>query len=192
MRNCTIDEGGPFGFGNQVPISSHRKLLSPKAMVVNVAETPGRDSGRHGRERRAQANRCRSVESCSDDVKTGGWPNLRDQLGRCLRRPKRHPAYRRREPQPGSCRERENLTSDDKGKGASGSNREAESTDALARGGLPRSSVEAVQWPRSEGGRSSPLGRVNRQREEPDNQWKAVAFVRWHEPYESRGSRTVL
>jgi hypothetical protein len=26
-----------------VPISSHRKLLSPKAMVVNVAETPGRD-----------------------------------------------------------------------------------------------------------------------------------------------------
>ena len=39
MRNCTRDEGGPFGFGNQVPISSHRKLLSPKAMVVNVAET---------------------------------------------------------------------------------------------------------------------------------------------------------
>ena len=28
-------------------ISSHRKLLSSKAMVVNVAETPGRDSGRH-------------------------------------------------------------------------------------------------------------------------------------------------
>jgi hypothetical protein len=88
--------------------------------------------------------------------------------------------------------ERENLTSDDKGIGASGSNREAKSTDALARGGLPRSSVEVVQWPRSEGGRSSPLGRVNRQREEPDNQWKAVAFVRWQEPYESRGSRTVL
>ena len=42
MRNCTRDEGGPFGFGNQVPISSHRKLLSPKAMVVNVAETSGR------------------------------------------------------------------------------------------------------------------------------------------------------
>jgi hypothetical protein len=30
--------------------------------------------------------------------------------------------------------ERENLTSDDKGKGASGSNREAESTDALGEG----------------------------------------------------------
>ena len=40
MRNCTIDEGGPFGFSNQVPISSHRKLLWSKAMVVNVAETP--------------------------------------------------------------------------------------------------------------------------------------------------------
>jgi RNA-directed DNA polymerase len=25
MRNCTRDEGGPFGFGNQVLISSHRK-----------------------------------------------------------------------------------------------------------------------------------------------------------------------
>jgi hypothetical protein len=25
---------------------SHRKLLSSKAMVVNVAETPGQDSGR--------------------------------------------------------------------------------------------------------------------------------------------------
>jgi hypothetical protein len=48
MRNCTRDEGGPFGFGNQVPISSRRKLLSSKAMVVNVAETLGHDPGRHG------------------------------------------------------------------------------------------------------------------------------------------------
>jgi hypothetical protein len=48
VRNCTRDEGGPFEVGNQVLISSHRKLLSSKAMVVNVAETPGRDSGRHG------------------------------------------------------------------------------------------------------------------------------------------------
>jgi len=38
MRNCTRDEGGPFEFGNQVLISSHRKLLWSKAMVVNVAE----------------------------------------------------------------------------------------------------------------------------------------------------------
>ena len=72
MRNCTRDEGGPFGFGDQEPIPSHRKLLRSKAVVVSVAETPGRDSGRHGRERRAQANRCRSVESGLGDVKTGG------------------------------------------------------------------------------------------------------------------------
>jgi hypothetical protein len=47
-RNCTGDEGGPFEFGNRVLISSHRKLLSSKAPVVNVAETPGQDSGRRG------------------------------------------------------------------------------------------------------------------------------------------------
>jgi metal-dependent hydrolase (beta-lactamase superfamily II) len=45
-RNCTRDEGGPFEVGSQVQTSSHRKLLSSKAMVVSVAETPGLDSGR--------------------------------------------------------------------------------------------------------------------------------------------------
>src|SRR5271166_4310264 len=55
MRNCTRDEGGPFGFGDQELIPSHRELLRPKSVVVSVAETPGCDSGRHGRERRAQA-----------------------------------------------------------------------------------------------------------------------------------------
>jgi hypothetical protein len=38
MRNCTRDEGGPFEIGNQVLISSHRKLLWSKAIVVSVAE----------------------------------------------------------------------------------------------------------------------------------------------------------
>ena len=59
LRNCTRDEGGPFEVGNQVLISNHRKLLWPKAMVVNVAEKSERDSGRYDWERRAQANRCR-------------------------------------------------------------------------------------------------------------------------------------
>jgi hypothetical protein len=36
--NCTRDGGGPFGFGNQVLISSHRELLSSKAMVVLYQE----------------------------------------------------------------------------------------------------------------------------------------------------------
>ena len=38
MRNCTRDEGRSFGFGNQVLISSHRKLLWSKVMVVSVEE----------------------------------------------------------------------------------------------------------------------------------------------------------
>ena len=41
LRNCTGDEGGPFGFGDQVPIPSHRERLWSKATVVSVAETSG-------------------------------------------------------------------------------------------------------------------------------------------------------
>jgi hypothetical protein len=40
-RNCMRDEGRSFGFGNQVLIPSHRKLLRSKAMVVSIAETSG-------------------------------------------------------------------------------------------------------------------------------------------------------
>jgi hypothetical protein len=47
LRNCTGDEGRPFEFGNQLLISSHRKLLWSKAMVVSVAEKLEQDSGRH-------------------------------------------------------------------------------------------------------------------------------------------------
>ncbi len=42
VRNCMRDEGGPFGTGDQELVSSHRKLLWSKAMVVSVAEKPGR------------------------------------------------------------------------------------------------------------------------------------------------------
>src|SRR4030095_3453053 len=72
-----------------------------------------------------------------------GAPSCGISSGDVLIRPGRHPACRRREAQPGSCTERENLTGDGKGKGASGSNREAESTDAPERGGRLRSSDEA-------------------------------------------------
>jgi hypothetical protein len=57
--------------------------------------------------------------------------------------PERHPACRRREPQPGSRTERENLRFDAKGKATSGSNREGESTEAGCRGGAARSSGES-------------------------------------------------
>ncbi len=73
----------------------------------------------------------------------GGDPSSGISSGDALILPERHPACRRREAQSGSCMERENLTGDAKGKGARGSNREAESTDAPERGGLPCSSDEA-------------------------------------------------
>src|SRR6516162_3937560 len=65
--------------------------------------------------------------------KPGGCHSSGISLGDVLRLPKRHPAWRRREAQSGSCMERENLAGDAKGEGASGSNREAESTDAPER-----------------------------------------------------------
>jgi hypothetical protein len=75
--------------------------------------------------------------------KPGGDPSSGISSGDALRLPERHPACRRREAQPGSRMERENLDGDAKGKGTRGANREAESTDAPVRGGLLRSSEEA-------------------------------------------------
>ena len=72
------------------------------------------------------------------------------------------PVCRRRDSHSGSPTELENLDGDAKRKGASGSNREAESTDAPERGGLPRSSDEAGQCPWSEGGGSLQSERANR------------------------------
>ena len=66
--------------------------------------------------------------------KPGADPASGISLGDVLRLPKRHPACRRREAQSGSWTERENLAGDAKGKGTSGSNREAESTDAPEKG----------------------------------------------------------
>src|SRR6266478_5539402 len=79
--------------------------------------------------------------------KPGGDPSSGISSGEPCSLPKRYPACRRREAQPGSCTERENLEGDAKGKGTSGSNREAESTDAPARGGLLCSSDEAGVMP---------------------------------------------
>ena len=102
----------------------------------------------------------------------------------------RHPACRRREAQPGSCTERENLAGDGKGKGASGSNREAESTDAPERGGLPCSSDEAGVMLVERRGRviAVELGPTGGARRSPKVQRKAAAFVRWHEPDDARVS----
>src|ERR1700736_2095765 len=56
----------------------------------------------------------------------------------------RCPVLRRRDSHSGFCTELENLDGDGKGKGTSGQNREAESTDAPERGGLLRNSEEAA------------------------------------------------
>ena len=90
--------------------------------------------------------------------KPGGDPSSGISSGDVLILPERHPACRRREAQPGSCTERENLAGDAKGKGASGSNREAESTDAPERGGLLRSSDEAGVMPVERRGRVIDVG----------------------------------
>ena len=98
-------------------------------------------------------------------AKPGGDPSSGISSGDVLIPTEWHPACRQREARLGYCTERENLTGDAKGKGTSGSNREAESTDALERDGLPRSSDEAAVMPWSEGGGSPKLNRTNRQRE---------------------------
>jgi hypothetical protein len=86
--------------------------------------------------------------------------------------------------------ERENLAGDGKGKGASGSNREAESTDAPERGGLPRSSDEAGVMLVERRGRviAVELGPTGGAGRSPKVQRKAAAFARWHEPDDARVS----
>src|SRR6478672_7144007 len=74
--------------------------------------------------------------------------------------------------------------------GASGSNREAESTDAPERGGLPCSSDEAGVMLVERRGRviAVELGPTGGARRSPKVQRKAAAFVRWHEPDDARVS----
>src|SRR6266576_2002861 len=124
-------------------------------------------------------------------AKPGADPSSGNRSVDVLIPTERHPACRQREARSGSCLERENLAGDAKGKGTSGSNREAESTDAPERGGLPRSSAEAgVMLVERRGqaidvelgstglypGRSLTVQR------------KAAAFARWHEPDDARVS----
>ena len=102
------------------------------------------------------------------------------------------PVQRRREPHPGFRTELENLIGDAKGKGTSGKH-EAESTDAPIRGGLPRRSDEAGVMPVEQRGQVTDVGsEPTGNRRSSNSRRKAAAFVRWHEPDESRGSRPDL
>jgi hypothetical protein len=143
LRNCTGDEGGPFGFGDQV--------ADPKPPRAAAAKSPGGERrGKVGAtipagvvergERKQTADQVSKAVQTMSKPGAGTTPGI--SSGDVLILPERHPAYRRREARLGSGMERENLAGDGKGKGASGGNREAESTDAPERGGPPRSSEE--------------------------------------------------
>src|SRR5947209_15650472 len=76
LRNCTRDEGRSFEVGNQVLISSHRKLLLSKAMVVNVAEKVGT---RFRQARLREASASEPLQKC------------RKRIRRCQNREVTHP-----------------------------------------------------------------------------------------------------
>jgi hypothetical protein len=87
---------------------------------------------------------------------------------------------RRRDSHLGFRTELENLAGDAKGKGTSGVNREAESTDAPERDGLPRSSDEAGVMPVERRGWVTAVGagqlKPSGGRRSPISRRKAVAF----------------
>ena len=88
---------------------------------------------------------------------------------------------------------RKSLFSDAKEEATSGSNREGESTEAERRCGATHSSGEAsvMEVERRERAIAIWLGSTGDGRN-PMFKRKAAAFVRWHEPDESRGSRPDL
>src|SRR3984893_17597328 len=99
--------------------------------------------------------------------KPWGAPSRGISSGDVLIRPVRHPACRRREAQPGSCTERENLSLRCQGRRPSGPHRKDQSTDAEHRGGAARSRGEgSVMEPDRRGCIVQPSSRANRQREE--------------------------
>ncbi len=75
--------------------------------------------------------------------------------------------------------ERENLASNTKGKGASGSHRETENTNAPERGGLPHSSIEGsvIELERRGQVITVELGPTGYAGRSPIVQRKAAAFV---------------
>ena len=84
--------------------------------------------------------------------------------------------------------ERENLAGDGKGKGASGDNHEAESTDAPERGGLPRSSKESPVMGLERRGQVTEVWPGQLATGGARCRRKAAAFERWHEPDDARVS----
>jgi len=67
--------------GSQVLVSSHCKLRLSKAMVVSVAGKPGQKSWQARLSEASESKPPMKCRNSLDDVRTGGWHCLRDQLG---------------------------------------------------------------------------------------------------------------
>src|SRR5215471_3759727 len=100
----------------------------------------------------------------------------------------RCPVFRGRDPHLGFRTELENLAGDAKGKGTSGEN-------ARPKVPMRRRGADCLVVVPKRGNACGAKGaghrrwdRGNRQREEPDDQRKAAAFKRWHEPDDARVS----
>jgi len=83
VRNCTKDEGRPFGAGLQEPAPNHLKLLWSKAMVVSVEEKAHKMCQVWIKKMSASEPRatCRNVK---DDIKTRVVSRSWDKLGSYL------------------------------------------------------------------------------------------------------------
>ena len=66
MRNCTRDEGGPFEIGNQVLVSSHRKLLWSKS---HGGEHCGNGGTRSRQARLREASASKPLMTCRKAIR---------------------------------------------------------------------------------------------------------------------------
>jgi hypothetical protein len=121
--------------------------------------------------------------------KPGGCHSSGISLGDVLRLPKRHPAWRRREAQSGSCTERENLAGDAKGKRRKRLQPRGRKYRCAGEGGLPCSGDEAGVMLVERRGQVTDVGsEPTGNRRSSNSRRKAAAFVRWHEPDDARVS----
>jgi hypothetical protein len=185
---CARDGGRSSGVALQEVASNSHELLRPKAAVVNVMEKAWH------RLRHVWVRETSASEPLMKHRKAlmTPKPGLHDCPGinmedSCLLTMWR-PVYRRRDPDPGFCTELETLFGDVKGKGTSGDPTRLKvpmrragsdcSIVAMKRGNARGAKgVGHRRWMESTGNRRNSIF------------WrKAAAFVRWHEPDESRGS----
>ena len=110
-RNCTRDEGRPFGFGDQVADPK-----PPQAAVVKSdgGERCGNAGTRFRQARLREASASEPLMRCRKPIRRCRNRGVPLPPGSARENPEalpeRHPACRRREAQPGSCTERENLS----------------------------------------------------------------------------------